>query len=212
MLKGIDVSHWQGTIDWGKVADAGIEFAILKAGGSDKDTQTHNSSYIDNKFYENYWGCIKNNIHVGAYYFAGSNFLGSVEGEKCAEKMLKIIAGKPFSFPIFIDVEKTDAKFKKNTTEAAIAFCRKMEEWGYFAGIYASDISGFHERLAHDLIEHYAHWAARYGKEPKFCKDWQIWQSADNYVVQGISGNVDLNYSRYDFSKIIHKKGLNGYR
>lgn len=211
-MKGIDVSHWQGDIDWEKVADSGIQFAILKAGGSDKHSQTSTSSYIDSNFYKNYWGARSHGISVGAYYFAGKQFLDAVEGSKCAEKFLRIVSGKLFEFPLFVDVEQTSPKYRKNATEATIAFCDKLEDWGYFAGIYASDISGYQDRLEHSKLHQYAHWVARYGKEPQICKEWQIWQKSCEGVVPGIDGKVDINESRVDYRRIMVNKGLNGYR
>lgn len=211
-MKGIDVSHWQGDIDWSKVSESGIEFVIIKAGGSDIDSQTSDSSYTDPNFYKNYWGARSYGISVGAYYFAGKQFLGAVEGGRCAEKFLRIVAGKAFELPLFVDIEQTSAKFRKNATEATIAFCDKLEEWGYFAGIYASDISGYQDKLEHSKLEQYAHWVARYGKEPQICKEWQIWQRSSDGTVPGIVGKVDINESRVDYRKIMFNMGLNGYR
>lgn len=211
MYKGIDISHWQGSIDFNQVKEDGIKFAIIKAGGCDQNTNTSDSTYKDFLFDKNYWGAIKAGLHVGAYYFAGKYFVGAAEGEKCAERFLKIIAGKLFDMPLFIDIEITNPKYKKEVTDATKAFCDCLESWGYWAGIYASDVSGYQDRLYHDDLNRYTHWVARYGKKPEVCRENQIWQKSDQGKVKGINCNVDIDETVVAFWDIIRRKGLNGF-
>lgn len=211
MYHGIDVSHWQGDINFNKVRDDGIDFVIIKAGGCDKNTQTSDSSYKDPLFDKNYWAAKKAGLHVGAYYFAGKHFYGQMEGARCAERLLKIVAGKVFDMPLFIDVELTLPKYINETTQATKAFCDKIEEYGYWSGIYASDVSGYQDRLSHKDLERYSHWAARYGRKPIVCGDYQIWQTTCEGTVNGINGDVDLDETDVAYWEIIKRKGLNGY-
>lgn len=204
--KGIDVSHWQGQIDFKKVKDSGIEFVIIKAGGSDK------GFYKDAKFEYNYREAKAAGLSVGAYYFVGKNFYGVESGVADAHRFLDIILGKQFEYPIFLDVETTDARYKEAATDAAIAFCQTLERSGYFVGIYASDISGYREKLNHKRILDYTHWVARYGKDPEHCKEYSIFQHSSKGSVPGIPGSVDLDTSRVDFPGIIKEKGFNGYQ
>lgn len=205
MIKGIDVSHWNGDIDFNKVILSGIDFVIIKAGGSDK------GFYTDSKFKENYDKAMAAGLYVGAYYFAGKKFRGVENGIADAEKFIKILNGIKFDYPVFLDIEAQENRYKEEITDAAVAFCKTMEEAGYFVGIYASDISGFKDKLNHNRIVSYAHWVARYGSEPEICKDYGIWQYSSKGSVSGIVGSVDMDISNVDYAKIIKDKGLNGW-
>lgn len=204
MYKGIDVSHWQGQIDFKKVKESGIEFVIIKAGGSDR------GFYKDPLFENNYREAKAAGLSVGAYYFVGKNFYGVEAGVADAKRFADIILGKQFDYPIFLDVETTDARYKEAATDAAIAFCQTLEKAGYFVGIYASDISGYREKLNHKRILDYTHWVARYGKDPEVCKEYSIFQHSSKGSVPGINGSVDLDTANTNF-KFIKEKGFNGY-
>lgn len=203
-IQGIDISHWQGKIDFSKVKAAGKEFVIIKAGGSD------NGRYTDSMFSEYYDAAIKAGLHVGAYYFTGRNFYNVESGIADAEHFIKILNGRKFDFPVWCDIEATQPGRRDDATAAAIAFCDRLEQSRYFAGIYASVISGFKSRLDHDKLTKYAHWAAQYGKK---CKDAdaQMWQYSSTGKVDGISPRVDLDISYVSYPDIIIKKGLNNY-
>ena len=204
-IKGIDVSHWNGCIDFDKVKASGVEFVIIKAGGSDK------GFYTDSKFKENYEKAKAAGLYVGAYYFAGKKFRGVEAGMADAQRFIDILKGLKFEYPVFIDIEAQENRYKEEITDAAVAFCNMLESAGYFVGIYASDISGYKDKLNHDRIRSYAHWAARYGKEPEVCKEYGIWQYSSKGSVSGISGSVDMDISTVDYAKTIIEKGLNGY-
>ena len=205
MIKGIDVSHWQNVIDFKKVKASGIEFVIIKAGGSDK------GFYQDSRFIENYAKAVAAGLYVGAYYFAGKNFRGVESGIADAERFIKILNGLKFEYPVYLDIEAQENRYKEEITDAAVAFCQTMEKAGYFTGIYASDISGFKDKLDHEKIKSYAHWVARYGKEPEVCKEYGIWQYSSKGSVSGISGSVDMDLSSVDYAKVIKEKGFNNY-
>lgn len=205
-MRGIDISHWNGDIDFNKVRADGIEFVIIKAGGSDR------GFYKDPKFETNYEKAKAAGLSIGAYYFVGKNFYGVVSGAADAKRFISIIKGKEFDYPVFVDVETTDFRFKEMATDAAIAFCTELEKAGYFVGVYASDISGYRERLNHERLMNYTHWVARYGKVPEECTEHSIWQQSSKGSVKGISGSVDIDESKVDFPKIIKTKGLNGFK
>ena len=206
VIKGVDISHWNGDIDFNKVKAAGIEFVIIKAGGSDR------GFYTDSKFRENYEKAKAAGLFVGAYYFVGKKFYGDLSGIEDAKRFIKILQGMQFEYPVYLDVETTDARYKELATDAAIAFCNTMEAAGYYVGIYASDISGFKEKLNHDRLIAYAHWVARYGKNPEVCKKGVILQYSSKGAVDGIVGSVDLDKSSYDYSKYIIAGGFNGFK
>ena len=204
-MKGIDVSHWQHNINFSSVKESGIEFAILKAGGSDA------GFYTDSKFEENYTAAAAAGLNVGCYYFAGSKFIGEKNGTADAKRFASIIKSKKFDMPIYLDIEAQPTSEKSGITEAAIAFCDHMEKQGYFIGIYASDISGFKERLDPSVVTKYSSWVARYGKQPEYNRYWSMWQYSSTGAVTGITGNVDLDISNFDFPELIKHKHFNNY-
>lgn len=205
-LKGIDVSKWQRDIDFNKVKKSGIDFVIIKAGGSDAGI------YKDKYFEENYKKAKAAGLNVGAFYFVGKKFLTAADGIADAERFIKLIEGKQFEYPVYVDIETGSFHVRKQFTDAAIAFCERMEEAGYFCGIYASDISGFHDMLEDNRLKSYTHWVARYGSKPTHVSQFDIWQYSSKGAVDGILKYVDLDYCYVDFPKIIKGKGFNGFK
>lgn len=200
---GIDVSHWQGYIDWKEVKKSGkVDFAILKAGGSDK------GFYTDPYVYNNYLECKENHIPVGAYYFAGPKF-GSARGNGIADakRFYEIIKGCQFEYPIYLDIEAQPIADKEGTTREAIDFCEYLEDKGYYVGIYASRISGFKDRLNAELLDVYTWWVADYSNPVPA----SIHQYTSGGSIPGILGNVDLNVCTIDFPEIMKEHHLNGY-
>lgn len=218
--KGIDVSHHQndkGAIDWKKVKNSGIDFVMVKIGGSDG---SKGSYYLDAFFDENYKKAKAAGLSVGGYWYAGSGFITTSEAKKQAEFVLDAIKDKRFDYPIVVDVEKTAKSNKEQATVATIVFCDSLEEAGYYAMIYASDISGFKERLTLSRLKRFDKWVARYGspnsatstKAPTYVPNYGIWQYTSKGKVSGITGDVDLDYAYQDYSEIIKRVGLNGYK
>lgn len=200
---GIDVSKWQGNIDWEMVKESKrVSFAILKAGGSDK------GFYTDPKFYENYEACKKERIPVGAYYFAGPKF-GADPGNGIADakRFYEIIKGLQFEYPIYLDIEAQPISDKEGTTQNAIEFCEFLEEKGYYVGIYASRISGFKDRLNAELLDVYTWWVADYSNPTPA----PMHQYTSKGSIQGILGSVDLNVCTIDFPAAMKEHHLNGY-
>ena len=150
-IKGIDVSRWQGVIDWKAVKEDGVKFAIIKAGGSDA------GFYKDRTFEQNYAGAKENGIAVGAYYFVGKLCKSREAGAADAKRFIEMLKGKQFEYPVYIDFEAPDSTNKAGNTDAVIAFCEVMENAGYFVGVYASEISGFKERLDDSRLQHISH-------------------------------------------------------
>lgn len=205
MKKGIDVSRWQGLINWKKVKGAGIEFAILKAGGSDS------GFYTDSKFYTNWVGATEAGIHTGAYYFVGPNCKSKEAGLADAYRFAQILQQVKLDYPVYIDFEAPNNVNIQGNTDAVKAFCNYMESLGYYTGIYGSDVSGFKDRLYFNQLTAYDKWVARYGSQPKYANPWGIWQSTSKGRVSGIVGNVDIDYSKNDYSTIIRNNHLNGF-
>ena len=205
MFHGIDISHWQGIIDFNQLKKTGVQFAIIKAGGSDK------SFYKDSKFETYYSSCKNLGIPVGAYYFVGACCVSAIDGEADAKRFLQIIKDKKFEYPIYIYIETTQKNKKHGATDAVIAFCETLENAGYYAGIYASDISGFHDALQIERLNSYDKWVARYGKSPQYVKEYGMWQYSSKGKLNGINGNVDLDIAYLDYESIMKKNHLNGF-
>ena len=139
IFKGIDLSRHNIVTNWEKVKDQ-VDFCILRAGGN------FGGYYKDSKFEQYYAACKKLGIPVGAYYDAGKE-LWCADGKEYAQHFMKLIQGKTFEYPVYIDIEVTPKRYRKANTGAAIAFCEEMEAHKYFTGIYGSDINTFKEML-----------------------------------------------------------------
>lgn len=204
-LKGIDVSKWNGkNIDWKKVKESGVDFAIIKAGGAD------DGLYTDSTFEINYKGAKEAGLKVGCYFFCSTQMDTAAKGRTQAEYFASIIEGKQFEFPVYADIEAQKGS-KAGTTNAAIAFGEYMEEAGYWCGIYGSDIATFTDKLEYDKVKRFTIWCARYYENSKCVHEHDVRQYSDKGSVPGISGNVDLNYAYKDFEPLIKAKGLNGW-
>ena len=199
---GIDVSRWQGYIDFRKVKESGIDFVIIKAGGSDK------GFYKDRMFEDNYRLAKLCGLKVGAYYYAGPDFVRTIDGIEDAKRFYHIIRGKDFDYPVYIDIEEQSPLKKEGITDATIGFCDYMEDHLYYVGIYASEVSGFKERLDTDRLKAFDKWVAKYSETKPKVKG-GIWQYSSKGTLPGINGYVDLDISTIDYSSIIHSKQLN---
>lgn len=206
-IKGIDVSAWQGIIDWQKVKNAGIQFAIIKAGGSD------DGIYTDSKFERNYEQCKAYGIPVGAYWFIGPNCITKTDGEADAERFLKLLKGKQFEYPVYVDIEPPLKPVnRKYNTDAVIAFCEKLEAEGYYAGVYGSTYSTFQSLVDDSRLTSYAHWVAQYANSCTYWDNYGIWQYTSDGYVNGIGGRCDMNLCYIDYPSRIKSKGLNGFK
>lgn len=180
-IKGIDVSHWQGNINWKKVAGDGIKFAFIKA--------TEGTTLQDNKFETNVSGANAAGIKTGAYHFA--RFGSKSEALAEARFFLSVVKKVHLTYPLVLDLEVNQRNVSKSVlTDAAVAFLREIEKAGYFAMIYSGK-SFLENCLDESKLKPFALWVARYSS--KLGRDADIWQYSDCGRVAGISGNVDMN-------------------
>lgn len=200
-MAGIDVSHWQGKIDFNKVRDAGIRFVIIKAGGSDA------GMYTDVKFTDYYNAAKQAGLHVGAYYFAGKSFYQEGMGISQANHFLRILNGKIFDMPVYLDIEMIPKGKRIEATNQAIAFGDCIETHNGFFGIYSSDIAGFENMVQKTRLERFTWWVARYGGRPVNHHGIHQWTSSGR--INGIKGKVDRDTCYVNFPKIIKQRGLN---
>ena len=207
-MKGIDVSQWQGAIDWPRVKAAGIQFAILRAGL--RGYAPEGKLAADARFGENARGAIAAGIPVGAYFF--SQATTPEEAREEARYCLELVRPYRLDFPVYIDVEYTDVyphgRADSLTTEArtaaVTAFCQEVEAAGYYAGIYASS-AWFAQRLGD--VSLYDKWIAKWDGKPTAAHG--MWQYTNAGQVDGIAAPVDLDEAFRDYPRIIRGAGLN---
>ena len=195
-LMGIDVSYYQGNINWTSVANSGlVDFAIIRTGYGGENWSTQK----DTCFEQNYSGCVANNIPVGVYHFSYATTPEMAKKE--AEFCLYILNGRKLDYPVFYDIETAAHRAMDSTTMAAIveAFCSTIEAAGYDAALYSSPTL-YNSCLSSPTLDKYDRWVAHYGVDrPNFYKDFTIWQSGFR-TVPGISGNADANYGYKDYA------------
>ena len=194
---GIDVSHYQGEIDWDAVKNSGVTFAILKIG----EYWSSSKKVIFDQFFErNYQACKRLGIAIGGYFY--SYAFNSSEANDEADICLSLIKNKKFELPIFLDVED---KLIKNAvangvasveslTSAAVTFCERMSSAGYQGGVYASR-DFFYNYFNIPTLERFAIWLAHYTSgQTDYTGKYDFWQYTSKGSVPGINGNVDLNW------------------
>ena len=188
MLKGIDVSTYQGNVDWAKVKP-NIDFAIIRCGfGSDYKTQD------DNQFERNVTECEKLNIPFGVYLYSYATTEAMVDSE--VAHALRLI-GKHKPFCVYIDMEdKSIAGLgKASLTAAAKRFCEAVKAKGFKVGVYANQ-NWFRNYLDVKALSEagYSIWCAKYAdEEPIISAKFDVWQYTSSGSVDGISGRVDMN-------------------
>lgn len=201
---GIDVSKWQGSIDWKKVKKSGIEFAMLRCGYG-KSTGQH-----DAQFERNYKNAKAAGVPVGAYHYS---YATTVEGAKAEAKYcLSLIEGKQFEYPIAFDIEDATQKHLgvEKISNIIRAFCTELEKAGYYVVIYANR-DWLDNRIDADCKKRYDVWLAQWTDKPTYSGDFGLWQYSDSGKVNGISGDVDMDVAYKDYPSIMVANGLNGY-
>ena len=197
MMKGIDVSKHNGTIDFKKVKDSGIDFVIIRAGYGGS------APVKDEKFEENYINARANGLFVGAYIYSYADSPSDINQEK--EAVIKWLGGRHLDLPVFLDLEdaKTSKCNKVEITSFATEFCTYIKNKGYKAGIYANKywLTSKINTTIFALSDDITIWLAEWNEEPTYKGRYSIWQFTSKGSVNGIKGNVDLNYL-YDESVI----------
>lgn len=192
---GIDVSKWNGEIDWDKVKNAGVQYAIVRAGYRGSVT---GSLVEDPYFAANMKGAAASGMPVGVYFFTQA--VNEVEAVEEASAVLSLIREYKLEYPVFIDTEgaggsgRADGLDAETRTLVCEAFCRTIENAGYDAGVYASR-NWYRNRLFADRLENYCIWLAEYRSVPLYQGYYQMWQYTSKGQIDGISGNVDMNVS-----------------
>lgn len=202
----LDVSKWQGRIDWDKVKASGLVSGVMIRAMGNSGARKASKPYIDPYFARNYAECARLGLPVGGYYYTCAVTQRQTEEELAALKTA--LRGKTFQLPLAIDVEDprlrslAPAKLSALVAEAAA----QLEAWGLYAMVYtytnfadtALDMAAL---AAYDL------WIADYrGKRP--ARRHGMWQYTSSGKIPGVSGPVDLSHAYKDYAAIIQRKGL----
>lgn len=199
-LKGIDVSGWQGCIDFKKVKASGVDFVIVKSGYSTSTVETWETNFANAK---------NNGLKVGAFWY--SYALTVEQGIAEAKAFVKALKGKQLDFPVYLDLEEPSQfnKGKDFCTKLVEAFCGELEKAGYYAGVYASTIP-FTAYVERSVREKRPAWIADYRGECYYEGTYGIWQY-DAAVVPGVQNMCDRDWGYVDYSEYIRQNGLNGF-
>ena len=192
-LKGIDISYHQNDIDWQKVKNSGVQFAIIRGGSG---------TTIDSKFETNIKNALDAGIDVGVYWFSTAYTANSAKAE--ADKCMEVVAPykNKLSFPIFFDYEEHTIKSAQNNnivlslssvSNICETFLSRLKANGYKTGLYTNKaVSKFY--LSDKLRNSNDIWIAQYGNRCNYFGKYVMWQYSQSGKVGGIKGNVDLNY------------------
>ena len=190
-LKGIDVSEWQGTIDWREVAKDGVQFAVIHAGYGRELSQK------DKYFERNYAGARAAGIKVGAFWYSYADSVARAEQE--ARTCLKVLEGKRFELPIFFDQEYEKsilALSNKTRTDIVLKFLETIKAAGRPCGLYSST-DFITTKLQANRLTAYPLWIAEYGSKLHYTGKVWAWQYTDKGRVAGIKGRVDMDHGYF---------------
>jgi GH25 family lysozyme M1 (1,4-beta-N-acetylmuramidase) len=194
-IKGIDISSYQGSPDWAKVAKSGIKFAILRI---------HQKTGVDSSFEYNYKGCKSNGILIGGYKYSYALTPAQAIGE--AEDVIAALNGRGLDFPVFYDLEwSNQRKLGKQAIEnIAVTFLTRMKKAGYKVGIYCN--LDWYNNVLSDTLKKYDCWIARYPASDNGSVQERLrpsvgvgWQYSSKARIPGIAGVVDRNVFYKDY-------------
>ena len=199
VMSGIDVSTYQGSIDWSTVAQS-KHFAIIRAG--------YGFGHIDNYFETNYKNAKAAGVKVGAYWYSYASSAADAETE--ANYVVSALQGKQFEWPIYYDIEEQSIFSAGIASTIAKKFCGILESNKFYCGIYSSTsaLNSYFDSYCKTM---YTIWVAHWDVDkPSYTGDYGLWQYHVGYA-DGISGQVDLDYGYIDFEPVMKENHLNGY-
>ena len=190
---GVDVSFYQGEIDWEAVAADGVEFAMIRCGyrGSESGTIV-----VDEQFENNIEGALAAGLDVGVYFFSQST--GAIEAAEEANFVLDLISGYDVTMPVAFDWEPLEGSRaedidRSELTASAVVFCEMVKDAGYTPCVYLYRYTGYYEYMMERLAD-YELWVGALGSWPDFYYRHMLWQFSMTGRVEGIDADVDLDY------------------
>ena len=191
--KCIDVSTWNGIIDWEKVYKSGVRYAMIRSSFG-----VENPNQIDNKFVRNITNAVRAGVKCGVYHYSYAQ--SAFEAKREAEFCLKTIKGYKIDLPVAFDIEDSSQTHlgKDTLTSIVIAFCDRIKSAGYRPMLYCNPNWLCNYLHKDKLINKYDIWLANWGvSAPSY--NCAIWQYSENGSVPGISGSVDMNWIYKDY-------------
>ena len=187
-IQGIDVSKHNGEIDWEKVKASGVKYAIIRCGYGDNIT-----SQDDIRWTNNVIQCEKLGIPYGVYIYSYATTVKQAQSE--ADHCLRLLIGHKPNFPIYYDLEDKCMQNLSNASLAIIsqAWATKIQKAGYAPGVYSSKY-WWTNRLTSPIFNNYYRWVAQWNTTCTYTGTYQMWQYSSEGSVDGIDGNVDMNY------------------
>ncbi len=194
-IKGIDVSKYQGNIDWAKVKADGIQFSFVRVG--------HGQRTMDPYFKQNMAGANKNGIPAGVYFYSTAQSEEQALGD--AQFVIDSLKGYTVSYPIAIDLEDESQKAlgKEKITAIAKVFCDEVRAAGYTPMVYCNEVWA-QSYIDFSKLPGVGRWIARYNRIHNTNIPRDIWQSGSTCHINGITQNVvDINFGTTDYTKIV---------
>lgn len=199
---GIDISVYQGSVDFNAVKESGISFVILRAGIT--------GFGVDSNFEQYYNDALSAGLDIGCYYYTYSTTVEDISAD--ADELLEIIEGKTFTYPVFLDFEEEafqSADMIDTNTEMINTFCDKIKQSGYYPGVYTS-ISVYNNYIESiSLGNTWDFWIASYDdytyESDEYHSDFSMWQYSNTGSVNGINADVDLDVSYVDYPSVINE-------
>ena len=205
-VQGIDVSQWQGNINFDLVKASGMKFVMIRAGFGRYPSQK------DEYFEQNYKRAKAAGLGVGAYWYSYAT--NAAQATEEAKVFCEVIKGKTFEYPVAFDIEdKTQQGLAGSTIDQIVtAFCSYMEKAGYYVSLY-SYTSFLNNKISASVRRRYDIWVAHFDvMTPGYNGTYGMWQNSSTYKVSGINGNVDHNFAYKDYPSIIKNNGFNGFK
>ena len=207
LAHGIDVSKWNGAVNWEEIKSLGIDFVIIRAGYS---------GTVDPNFEANYAGAKEVGLDVGAYYYTYADSVA--EALEDAEEFAGWLAGKQFEYPVYLDMEDNVQSGLDPTllSEMCTRFINYMQASGYFCGLYANYNWLTYIYDAEDLTPYFDVWFARYyDNTDQWRSEWGdcmgMWQYSETGTLGTHTGHFDLNVAFKDYPSLIKSLGYNGF-
>lgn len=210
----IDVSRYQGEINWAEVATAGYKGAMLKTVSTNRKlSKRADGLYIDPTFERNYAGARAAGLDVGVYYYTYATSEAMADAELALVR--QAVYGKELTMPLAVDVEENKLKQMStlDLTNLTAYALEQVEKMGFYAQLYTYTHYSNMELDMGRLANRWDVWLADYtGKTPNVTFNYNAHQHTSKGSVPGITGNVDLNVTTLNYPKIIRKKGLTRLR
>ena len=188
--RGMDVSYWQGLINWERVKADDIDFAILRCGY----VKTLGRPQVDQQWKRNAQECERLGIPYGVYIYSYAKTVEAAKAE--ADHVINTLKGFSPTYPVYFDLEEKSLESTSNRmllANMASAFCDKIAAAGYTPGIYANT-NWWNNYLTDPVFDQWERWVAQYNSKCSYTRgSYRLWQCSASGKVDGIVGNVDLD-------------------